>query len=138
MAMSAAGIGVTPWSSTSWRFTAAHAVPGCVVVARGARPGRVDQEVLSGMGTKMHWERWIGGRRHFRAEQPLLPLDWQLANASKASTGRCVLMRSTPNPHQPKGLPSSSAPRQLTLEDSEQEDAIQKIPPLWEQSSSKE
>ncbi|GFH21923.1 hypothetical protein HaLaN_19309, partial [Haematococcus lacustris] len=29
--------------------------------------------------------------RHFRAEQPLLPLDWQLANASKASTGRCVL-----------------------------------------------
>ncbi|KAJ9521679.1 hypothetical protein QJQ45_015397, partial [Haematococcus lacustris] len=21
-------------------------------------------------------ERWIGGRRHFRAEQPLLPLDW--------------------------------------------------------------
>ncbi|GFH15322.1 hypothetical protein HaLaN_11526, partial [Haematococcus lacustris] len=25
-------------------------------------------------------ERWIGGRRHFRAEQPLLPSNLQLAN----------------------------------------------------------
>ncbi|KAJ9520316.1 hypothetical protein QJQ45_030223 [Haematococcus lacustris] len=32
-------------------------------------------------------------RRHFRAEQPMLPSDWQLANTYQASTGRCVLMR---------------------------------------------
>ncbi|GFH26665.1 hypothetical protein HaLaN_24848, partial [Haematococcus lacustris] len=36
--------------------------------------------------------------------------------------------RSTPNPHQPKGLPSSSAARQPALENSEQEDAS-KSPP---------
>ncbi|KAJ9505934.1 hypothetical protein QJQ45_017013 [Haematococcus lacustris] len=33
-------------------------------------------------------ERWIGGRRHFRAEQPLLPSDWQLAVTSQV-LGSC-------------------------------------------------
>ncbi|GFH18244.1 hypothetical protein HaLaN_15014, partial [Haematococcus lacustris] len=90
-------------------------------------------------------ERWIGGRRHFRAEQPLLPSDLQLANTSQASTGCCFLVRcaydvNTCNqicwPAQPKGLPSSSAARLSDLENSALEDAVDILPPVSQQSNS--
>ncbi|GFH17258.1 hypothetical protein HaLaN_13850 [Haematococcus lacustris] len=71
--------------------------------------------VASRLGALLSIERGIGGRRQFRAEQPLLSSDRQLAKTFQASTGR------SSNPHQPKALPSISAARQSALENSELE-----------------